>query len=44
MRLTEIITESTLEEGPMLNKVGTAIGKGAGALAKGVGAVVLGTL
>lgn len=42
MKINEILTESEiydLEEGPLLNKVGTAVGKGVGALAKGVGAV-----
>jgi hypothetical protein len=40
MRITEILVESQqVDEGPLLNKIGTAIGKGAGALAKGVGAV-----
>jgi hypothetical protein len=42
MRINELLTESQLqqlEEGPLLNKIGAAVGKGAGALAKGVGAV-----
>ena len=42
MRITEILTESQLEqldEGPMLNKFGTAVGNVAGGVAKGVGAV-----
>jgi hypothetical protein len=42
MRINEILTESQLEqleEGPILNKIGSAVGKGVGALAKGVGAV-----
>lgn len=40
MKIQEILLESQeLEEGPLLNKIGSAIGKGAGALAKGVGAV-----
>jgi len=40
MKITEILVESQqLDEGPLLNKIGSAIGKGAGALAKGVGAV-----
>jgi len=42
MRINELLTESQieqLEEGPILNKIGAAVGKGAGALAKGVGAV-----
>jgi hypothetical protein len=39
MRINEILTESHLEEGPLLNKVGAGIGKAAGTVAKGVGAV-----
>ena len=42
MRITEILTESQLEqldEGPMLNKFGTAVGNVAGGVAKGIGAV-----
>lgn len=39
MKITEVIVESKLEEGPILNKVGSAIGKGVGTLAKGIGAV-----
>ncbi len=40
MKLSEIIVESqNLEEGPLANKIGTAVGKGVGTLAKGVGAV-----
>ena len=45
MKLTEILTESELqdiqhlEEGPLLNKVGAAVGDVAGGVAKGVGAV-----
>jgi hypothetical protein len=42
MRITEILTESQLEqldEGPMLNKFGAAVGNVAGGVAKGVGAV-----
>ena len=40
MKIHEILVESQqLDEGPMLNKIGSAIGKGVGTLAKGVGAV-----
>ena len=40
MRIQEILIEShQLDEGPILNKIGSAVGKGVGALAKGVGAV-----
>ena len=42
MRITEILTESQLEqldEGPMLNKFGAAVGNVVGGAAKGVGAV-----
>jgi hypothetical protein len=39
MKITEILTESQLQEGPLLNKIGSAVGKGVGALAKGAGAV-----
>jgi len=41
MKINEILIESKeqLEEGPILNKIGSAIGKGVGTLAKGVGAV-----
>ena len=42
MRITEILTESQLEqldEGPILNKIGSAVGNVAGGVAKGVGAV-----
>jgi hypothetical protein len=39
MRINDILTESHLEEGPLLNKVGAGIGKAAGSVAKGVGAV-----
>jgi len=40
MKITEILVEShDLEEGPMLNKFGSAVGKFAGGVAKGVGAV-----
>ena len=39
MRINEILVESTLEEGPILNKIGSGIGKVAGTVAKGVGAV-----
>ena len=41
MKINEILIESKeqLEEGPILNKIGSAVGKGVGTLAKGVGAV-----
>lgn len=40
MKINEILVESqNLEEGPILNKIGSAVGKGVGTLAKGVGAV-----
>jgi hypothetical protein len=40
MKITEILVESQhLEEGPLLNKIGSAVGKVAGTVAKGVGAV-----
>jgi hypothetical protein len=39
MRINEILIESQLEEGPLLNKIGSGIGKAAGSVAKGVGAV-----
>lgn len=41
MRIHQITSESTqsLEEGPLLNKIGSGIGKAVGAAAKGVGAV-----
>jgi hypothetical protein len=40
MKITEILVESReLEEGPLLNKFGSAVGKVAGTVAKGVGAV-----
>jgi len=40
MKITEILVESKeLKEGPILNKIGTAVGRGAGAAAKAVGAV-----
>jgi hypothetical protein len=42
MKINEILLESEvqhLEEGPILNKIGSAVGKGVGAVAKGAGAV-----
>jgi len=42
MRITEIIIEAELEEGPIWDKVksaGTAVGKGLGAVGQGIGAV-----
>ena len=40
MKITEILVEShELEEGPLLNKFGSGVGKVAGTVAKGVGAI-----
>lgn len=39
MKINEILIESQLQEGPLLNKLGSAVGKGVGTVAKGVGAV-----
>jgi|694.fasta_scaffold46793_3 hypothetical protein len=40
MKISELLVESQqLDEGPILNKIGSAVGKGVGAVAKGVGAV-----
>jgi hypothetical protein len=40
MRINEILIESQqVNEGPLMNKIGSAVGKGVGTLAKGVGAV-----
>ena len=40
MKIHEILIEShQLDEGPILNKISSAVGKGVGTLAKGVGAV-----
>jgi hypothetical protein len=40
MKITELLTESQqLQEGPLLNKLGTAVGTAVGTAAKGVGAV-----
>ena len=39
MKIHEILIESQLQEGPILNKISSAVGKGVGTLAKGVGAV-----
>lgn len=39
MKINEVLAESTLEEGPILNKIGTAVGNAVGTAAKGVGAV-----
>jgi hypothetical protein len=39
MKIHEILVESQLQEGPILNKISSAVGKGVGTLAKGVGAV-----
>jgi hypothetical protein len=40
MKISEILVESKqLDEGPLLNKIGSAVGKGVGTVAKGIGAV-----
>jgi hypothetical protein len=40
MKISDILVESKqLDEGPLLNKIGSAVGKGVGTVAKGVGAV-----
>jgi len=39
MKINELLTESTLQEGPKWNKFGQAVGNVAGMAAKGVGAV-----
>lgn len=39
MKISDIVTESELQEGPILNKIGSAIGKGVGTAAKAAGAV-----
>jgi hypothetical protein len=39
MKITEILIENQIQEGPLLNKIGRGIGKAVGAAAKGVGAV-----
>jgi hypothetical protein len=45
MRVYEILTESKeLQEGPILNKIGTGIGKAVGTAAKGIGAVAGGVM
>lgn len=41
MKITDILTESQqveLQEGPILNKIGSAVGKGLGSVSKGLGA------
>jgi len=44
MRVYEILTESqNLQEGPILNKIGSGVGKAVGTAAKGIGAVAGGT-
>jgi hypothetical protein len=45
MKITEILVESKqLNEGPLLNKIGSAVGKGVGTVAKGIGAVAGGAV
>jgi hypothetical protein len=40
MKISEILVESKqLDEGPLLNKIGSAVGKGVGTVAKGIGSV-----
>ena len=39
MKLNEILQEQTIEEGPLLNKIGTGIGNVVGGVAKAAGAV-----
>ena len=39
MKITDLVNESELEEGPVLNKIGTAVGKGVGSAAKAAGAI-----
>jgi hypothetical protein len=39
MKITELLTEDQIQEGPLLNKIGRGIGKAVGTAAKGVGAV-----
>lgn len=39
MKIKDIVYETQLDEGPILNKIGTGIGKAAGAAGKAVGAV-----
>ena len=45
MKITEILVESKqLDEGPLLNKIGSAVGKGVGTVAKGIGAAAGGVV
>ena len=45
MRVYEILTESKeINEGPILNKIGSGIGKAVGTAAKGIGAVAGGVM
>ena len=40
MKISDILVESKqLDEGPLLNKIGSAVGKGVGTVAKGIGRV-----
>jgi hypothetical protein len=40
MKISDILVESKqLDEGPLLNKIGSAVGKGVGTVAKGIGSV-----
>jgi hypothetical protein len=45
MKILEVLVESKqLQEGPLANKIGTAIGKGVGVLGKGIGAAAGGVV
>jgi hypothetical protein len=45
MKISEILVESKqLDEGPLLNKIGSAVGKGVGTVAKGIGSVAGGVV
>ena len=45
MKISDILVESKqLDEGPLLNKIGSAVGKGVGTVAKGIGAVAGGVV
>ena len=39
MKINDLVTEGELEEGPVANKIGTAVGKGVGTAAKAVGSI-----
>jgi hypothetical protein len=45
MKISDILVESKqLDEGPLLNKIGSAVGKGVGTVAKGIGSVAGGVV